>query len=535
MEKRALLAFVLSLLVLFGYQFLYGPKIVRKTLERPAVKGTTNIAKESGPILPLAETKEGGKKAQLPFLPPEGEKKPEKLIIVETDLAIYQISTRGAVIKDITLKKYHDDQGKEIHLFSQEPGFFPLQLLTNRENNRHNFLPSRGNFRVGDQPEKNQLTMTYRNPTGGLIRKTFTFQRDSYQVGVKISQNVRENFQILVGSHFLGKGEKETKTRYSHNGPVLDLSGDIKRIQYKDVKPIKVLRGKIPWLAFESKYFMTALLSNREGEGDEDTAAVKRIQRNDGTIYTFGINGIGKINNYVFYGGPKDYELLKSLHNGLEGIINFGIFGVLGKPIFFALKAIFRVVGNYGVAIILLTTLIKIIFFPLTFKQQKSMQDMKKIQPEMNAIREKYKKDPQRMNREIMELYKKNKVNPAAGCFPLLIQIPVFFALYYVLLNAIELRQAPFLYIKDLTSADALFGHIGSFAVGPLPLLMGVSMYLQQKMMPSAMDPKQAKIFQYMPVLFTVMFLNFPSGLVLYWFINNVLTIVQQIYINKKA
>jgi YidC/Oxa1 family membrane protein insertase len=162
------------------------------------------------------------------------------------------------------------------------------------------------------------------------------------------------------------------------------------------------------------------------------------------------------------------------------------------------------------------------------------MKAMQKVQPEMTAIREKFKQDPQRMNREVMELYKKHKVNPASGCLPLVIQIPVFFALYNVLLNAIELRGAPFLYIPDLSAADTLFGHVAGFAVGPLPLLMGVSMYVQQKMMPTAMDPKQAKIFQLMPVIFTFMFLNFPSGLVLYWLVNNLLTILQQYYINKK-
>ncbi len=261
---------------------------------------------------------------------------------------------------------------------------------------------------------------------------------------------------------------------------------------------------------------------------------VDRLDSAEGVNFGFGVTGQGETTSYLFYAGPKDYELLRSLDNGLERAINFGFFGFLGKPMFFILKAIYGVVRSYGVAIILLTTLIKILFIPLTHKQHKSMEDMQKIQPEISAIRERYKGDTENMNRQIMDLYKKHKVNPAAGCLPLLIQIPVFFALYNVLLSAIELRQAPFLYIKDLSAADALFGHVGGFAVGPLPLLMGASMYLQQKMMPTTMDPKQTKIFQYMPVIFTFMFLNFPSGLVLYWLVNNVLTILQQIYTNKR-
>ncbi len=274
---------------------------------------------------------------------------------------------------------------------------------------------------------------------------------------------------------------------------------------------------------------MTALLPEKR----DAVAVIDRLEKNEGPNVFLGILGEEENLSFVFYAGPKDYELLKSFGNDLEKIINFGFFEFLAKPMFYILKSMYRFVRNYGVAIILLTTLIKIIFWPLTHTQQRSMQQMQKIQPEINALRERYKNDKQKITSETMSLYKKYKVNPAAGCLPLLIQIPVFFALYNVLLNAIELRGSPFLYIKDLSAADTLFGHVFGFAIGPLPLLMGVSMYMQQKMMPTTMDPRQAQIFQFMPLIFTFMFLNFPSGLVLYWLVNNVLTIVQQYFTNK--
>ena len=211
------------------------------------------------------------------------------------------------------------------------------------------------------------------------------------------------------------------------------------------------------------------------------------------------------------------------------------------KVIGLILKFFYKYVNNYGIAIIIITVILKILFYPLTNKSYKSMKEMQKLQPKMEALKEKYKNDREAMNRAVMELYKTHKVNPMGGCLPMLIQIPVFFALYKALMYSIELRHAPFmLWINDLSAPDALFGVIpsgiplmGGFPIGPLPLLMGATMVIQQKMTPSNMDPMQARIFMAMPIIFTFMFLNFPSGLVLYWLVNNILTIIQQAYINK--
>jgi len=232
------------------------------------------------------------------------------------------------------------------------------------------------------------------------------------------------------------------------------------------------------------------------------------------------------INSFIVYAGPKDYDRLKELNVGLEHIIDFGFFSILARPLFWILKLFYRFMGNYGWAIVLLTIVVRIPFIPLLSKGQKSMNKLKELQPRLNEIREKYKKDPQRMQKEMMEIYRKYKVNPMGGCLPILLQIPVFFALYKVLMIAIELRGAPFmLWIRDLSAKDPYY---------ILPIVMGITMVIQQKMTPTSVDPRQNKIMMFMPVIFTFLFLNFASGLVLYWLVNNILSIAQQMYTNRK-
>lgn len=220
------------------------------------------------------------------------------------------------------------------------------------------------------------------------------------------------------------------------------------------------------------------------------------------------------------------YEILRSYNLDLEHIIDFGFFSILARPLFWILKFFDRFTGNYGWSIILLTIIVRTPFIPLLSKSQKSMRKMQKIQPKLNELREKYKKDPQRLQKETLEMYKKHKVNPVGGCLPMLLQIPVFFALYKVLMVAIELRGAPFmLWITDLSAKDPYY---------ILPIVMGITMVVQQKMTPTSLDPKQNRMMMLMPVVFTFMFLNFASGLVLYWLVNNLLSIIQQFFTNRK-
>ena len=241
---------------------------------------------------------------------------------------------------------------------------------------------------------------------------------------------------------------------------------------------------------------------------------------------------------FGLYLGPKDIDILKAMGHDLAQTINFGWFDILAKPLLYFLKFFYKFTHNYGIAIILLTVLIKIVFWPLAHKSAKAMKTMQKIQPRLQKLKEKYGDDKERLNKELLQLYKTYKVNPMSGCLPMLLQIPVFFALYKVLLQAIELRHAPFLlWINDLSAPDRLMiPGIDIPWIHGLPvltILMGVSMWWQQKLTPASLDPTQAKIMQFLPVVFTFMFLTFPSGLVLYWLVNNILSIAQQYYINK--
>jgi YidC/Oxa1 family membrane protein insertase len=239
------------------------------------------------------------------------------------------------------------------------------------------------------------------------------------------------------------------------------------------------------------------------------------------------------------YLGPKDLAFLKQADHDLASAVDYGWFDFLAKPMLYALKWLYKYTHNYGVAIILITVIIKIVFWPLTHKSYKSMQGMKKLQPKMNALREKYKDNREKLNEELMALYKTYKVNPMGGCLPMVLQIPVFFALYRMLYSSVDLLHQPFmLWVNDLTSPDRLNVGFAIPYVGGLPvltLLMGASMFLQQKMTPSTGDPRQEKMMLMMPVIFTVMFINFPSGLVLYWLVNNILSIAQQYLINRQA
>jgi YidC/Oxa1 family membrane protein insertase len=245
---------------------------------------------------------------------------------------------------------------------------------------------------------------------------------------------------------------------------------------------------------------------------------------------------------FQLYMGPKSLKVLSAYDNNLKKSINFGWFDILAKPCLIGMNLIHDIIPNYGIAIILLTLLIKIIFWPLGSKSYKSMNDMKRLQPLMMELREKYKDDKQRMNQEVMGLYKTYKVNPMSGCLPMIVQMPIFFALYRMLYQAIELRHAPFMgWIVDLSAPDRLFTFDlaipfmqAPYGIPVLTIIMGGSMFLQQKMSPTTGDPTQAKMMMLMPIFMTVIFVNFPAGLVLYWLVNNVLSIGQQYYIQKK-
>ena len=516
MEKRTLLAITLSIAILIVYQYLFmkpaappSPVPGKGTVQEPAQSaGGKAPAATAGPapapavpLPPAAVLAEGGENV--------------KDITVENELFTTVLTSRGGAVKSVSLKKYTDKAGKPIVL-KGEGTVLPLSLGVDEgfQFSVVNFSVSGGDIKL--TPAQKTASLVFEYASGGYsLRRTYTFRNDTYGFDLKDEVTGPSSYWITLGRDF-GIYEKDDSV---HFGPVVLKEAD--RIEYavKDLKEPKTAREGIKWIALEDKYFFSSVVPRTPVE------EVKAWSRDDDAIVAMKMPG--GTSSYLVYAGPKEHDHLKQWGVGLEHIIDFGFFSIIARPLFWVLKFFYSIFHNYGVAIIMLTILVRIPFIPLINKGQSSMKKLQDIQPKMTEIREKYKKDPQRMQQELMTIYKKHKVNPMGGCLPMLLQIPVFFALYKVLLIAIELRGAPFLlWVQDLAAKDPYY---------ILPIVMGVTMVIQQKMTPSTMDPTQQKLMMIMPVVFTFMFLSFPSGLVLYWLVNNVLSIAQQMYMNKKV
>ncbi|UCD35477.1 MAG: membrane protein insertase YidC [Nitrospiraceae bacterium] len=511
MDKRTLTAVVLSLVVLIAWSIFFKPEPVPQ--KPPA---------EEKALPPVPEMTEEQKQAEpSPALPEESPATPVSLesdVVVETDLFRAVFSTKGAIIKFWELKKFSDNFGKPVILLREPGPIPPLSIILEGENRT---LPQQVVYAASTRklvlsekgPPRGEVIFTY-SGQGVLIRKKFLFSSDSYKADVAIeTENLPPSF-LAVGTDF-GVFDREQR---EHKGPVM-LTGSGREEFDSNLKEPQYLTGITKWIAQEDKYFTAALIPVTP------TEEVRVWKERDAAEIALKL--VPQKHDLLFYAGPKEYDRLKALNVGLEHIVDFGWFAFIAMPLFWVLKFLYRFFGNYGWAIIALTIAVRVPFIPILHKSQKSMKKMQKIQPLMAEIKEKYKKDSAKMQKEMMAIYKKHKVNPVGGCLPMLLQIPVFIALYNVLLKAIELRGAPFvLWITDLAAKDPYY---------VMPIVMGLTMVIQQKMTPSAMDPKQAKMMMLMPIVFTFMFLTFPSGLVLYWLVNNVLGIGQQYFANKQV
>lgn len=522
MEKRTLLAIVLSIIVLIVYQFLVPPpkppKIDKEEKTEEILPEEKKDVPSKGKILPE-------KKKAVPVEVVE-----ERLINIETELYRAILTNKGAAIKSWELKRYTDKDKRPVQLQGiKDPEVLPLSVFVTVPSQEMKEGILKGNYKVDKEKvvlskerESDIISFFYQDRSGVSVRKTFTFYNNDYRVDIKINTEGIPSYTLSLGQDF---GIFEREEGYSHVGPVTRVNGQNITNKPEKIKEPLSYKGRIAWTAMEDKYFTAAVAPVSK----VDEAVVERI----GDSALTGLTSSLGVSEFILYAGPKEYDRLKSLKVGLEDIVDYGWFPlgrsgnkILALPFFRLLKLFYSFLNNYGLAIILLTILIRIVFIPLTNKSQKSMKAMQALAPKINEIREKYKKDPQRMNKEVMELYKRHKVNPLGGCLPLILQLPVFIALYNVLMYAIELRDAPFyLWIRDLSAKDPYY---------ILPIAMGVSMFIQQKMTPTSLDPMQAKIMMIIPVALTFLFLSFPSGLVLYWLVNNILSIAQQYYINKK-
>ncbi len=399
---------------------------------------------------------------------------------------------------------------------------------------------------LGEGRKTATLKMTAIAGNGIEIERLYTFTRGSYfiDLAIKVTNTSPNMLQGEPRLHqidtTLGGKASSSADRFLFGGPAAYINGELHEIEPEDFQEAPVtFNGTIDWAGYEGNYFLCALLPEESAGQSFSMEGNEKLVRTSlsGKLATLSPGAAQTFNYRIFY-APKKLSLLKEAGANLDKAVNFGWFTFIGKPMLWLLNTLYSVVKNYGVAIIFVTILIKLLFWPITQKGMKSMKNMQKLQPKMAKLKEKYKDNPQEMNKEVMNLYKTYKVNPLGGCLPMLIQIPFFFALYRVLLQSIELRHAPFmLWINDLSAPDRLFPALDLPYLGGIPvltLLMGASMFLQQKMTPTTADPTQARIMMFLPVIFTFMFFNFPAGLVLYWLVNNLLSIVQQILINRE-
>ncbi len=535
MDKRTLLAIVLSIAIIIVFSYLFPPQ---RPVQHPTEPQQTEkkVEKEKLPVS-VAETSHG----QVEIPPAE-----EKEIKVDTDLYSAVLTTKGGTLKEWYLKEYNykDEDGKlkPVPFISPDAPIPPISIILNGQSEdslEKIYSVDKDTVTLNSFRKSDTLTFFYADASGISIKKTFTFYKDSYRVDLFTRVKGVQSYKVALGSGFGGIFDE--KGTWVHMGPVLLRDSDKIDIDKSNIEGIGFIKrwvagkksknkieyqGSIQWIAQEDKYFASALASvNRNNDVVIWSWEKDGDGKNQGAEIAYTVTG--EKGEFLLYAGPKKSEILEPLNVGLEHIIDFGIFSIIARPLFWLLKLLYGFVGNYGWAIILITIIVRIPFIPLINKGQKSMKKLQQVQPHMAAIKEKYKKDPQKMQKEIMQLYKKHKVNPVGGCLPMLIQLPVFFALYKILLIAIELRDAPFIFwITDLSAKDPYY---------ILPVVMGLTMVIQQKMTPSGMDPRQAKIMMLMPIVFTFMFLSFPSGLVLYWLISNLLGIVQQMHVNKKA
>jgi YidC/Oxa1 family membrane protein insertase len=551
MEKRTIFAFVLSFVVLLVWSFAFNPR-----QEQPPQQEPTVTQKEESAQKPAMKSPEpiGPRTAEPTVKESPAAAPAQKEVFVETPLYQAVFSNEGGTITSFKLKNYR---------VNPDPGSPPVELLAHtggeRDSLTGSFEPapikeqknilyqvSEERVRVETGGAPKELTFLGRTPEGISVAKTYRFHPDRYPIDLTVTAK-NESGSRLDG-HFRASVRNtppaDKQSYYSFMGIALFKNKDLQEFDPDDLKEDKSVSGPIDWVAYESDYFMTAFIPRDLPEASfHGRKAASGALAADLTSQALSLGpGDQVAAGYTFYLGPRELSLLKELNANLDAAIDFGWTDVIAKPLLYALRFFQKYVGNYGIAIILLTVLIKILFWPLTHKSYKSMKEMQKIQPLMAKLREKYKGNREQMNKEMMALYRTYKVNPMGGCLPMVIQIPVFFALFRILGSAIELRHAPFFWwINDLSAPDRLFSFpfeipymTPPYGIPVLTLFMGASMFIQQKMTPTPGDATQAKIMMLMPIIFTVMFINFPSGLVLYWLVNNVLSIGQQYRILKK-
>ncbi len=464
---------------------------------------------------------------------------------VRTDVMLADIDTLGGTLKRVELLKHKDskDPNKNLVLLGPDHNYEAQSGLTGEgvPNHRTLWRAQLGSYSLEPGKDAVEVRLTAQGRDGVAVDKIYTFRRNSYVVDVALEIRNQGTAPVAPYAYFQlthdgkpdagGNSVASTFGTQSYTG----FAAYSNERKFEKAPPADVDKGKVDvvkradngWLAFVQHYFVSAWLPP---EGTVREYVLEK--RPDGVYAARALLPIAPIApgasakiSAPLYAGPQEFERLKAAAPGLDLVVDFGWLTIIAWPLFWVLEKFHGLTGNWGVAIILLTVTIKLIFFPLSAASYKSMAKMKLVTPRLTKIREMYANDRARQNQAMMELYKTEKINPLGGCFPILVQIPVFIALYWTLLAAIELRHAPFiLWIKDLSALDPYY---------VLPILMTITMIFQTRLNPVPPDPVQAKVMMFMPYIFSVFFFFFPAGLVLYWLVNNILSILQQWQIQR--
>jgi len=541
----AALAFV-AMLIWQQWQLDYGPQPVTSSQSvNPSLSVPEQAAEvDSSNIVDLPDQADGLADDSSSTLETTAALAPARLITVETDVVIAVIDSKGGVIRSLKLKKYpvsldQPELGLEIVHSDAES----LHVIQSGLRNRSNTAPThhsvyqtaKSQYRLQDGDDRIIVPLVWEQD-GIKVIKTYEFKKGDYLIEVKhrVENNTNQDWQ---GSQYRqiqrSRPLSQSRILITYTGAVY-YNEEVKyeKVDFDDMEDSQLkLNFQGGWIAMLQHYFLSAWIPPQDGTNL--AYSIANISRQPAT-YAIGLRSENKLvspgNSTEFtsqlFIGPKLVKRLEEIAPGLELTVDYGVLTFLSKPLYWLLSFYHSYVGNWGLAIILLTLTIKAVFYKLSETSYRSMAKMRKVGPRLKTLKERYGSDKKRMNQAMMELYKTEKINPMGGCLPILVQIPVFIALYWALLETVDLRQAPFIFwIEDLSVMDPFY---------VLPVIMGISMLIQQKLNPTPPDPIQAKVMMALPFVFTFFFAFFPSGLVLYWVVNNILSIAQQWVITKR-
>ena len=466
-------------------------------------------------------------------------------INVNTDLLTITINTVGGDIRELKFNEHKSEDSKGKYVFMTDVGnplFYVAQsglLAEGLPTHKSNFTANKKAYQMDS--EKLIVPLTYETPVV-LVKKIYEFNRGSYLIDTKFEIQNKSDSSLNPSAYYQfvhdGVSSQGSAMMPTFIGPAFYTEKEkFDKLDFSDVdkKPFSKVTNN-GWIGIIQRYFAATWILSEDSSREFYT---KKIADN---MYSVGV--ISKLPTILagqtvtfsssLFAGPQGKEALSEAAPGMNYVVDYGILHFIASPLFSVLTGIHKMVDNWGISIILLTVLIKLMFYPLSAASYRSMGQMRELAPRLQSMKEKFGDDKQKMQKAMMELYKTEKINPLGGCLPILVQIPVFIALYWVLLGSVELRGASFMWLDDLSKPDTLFGSLWAAGIGPLPILMAASMFLQTKLNPKPTDPMQARLMVMMPIIFSFFFFFFPAGLVLYWLVNNILSIAQQWHVNNK-